>query len=229
MTGVYWLIFFIAQHRVLTGAALIAVAVAIAVLLVIRRRRIAAGAAIATAIVLAMVNGFLGSGLANALVYQHGLAGQARDVGSHNTFAKLNKNSAWIYAYTVLITGADGQVIRTEFRAYDTILYPRFDGAITSADYPSKLGDVFDVRYLPGHPDAFVIVTDDESPWASGHRCDGFVNAVGDLKYKFDPDPTNPQYRPQYSAAIRALIASGCVTDADQIQTLRQTLAGLGQ
>jgi hypothetical protein len=224
-----YLIYYIGHHVVLTGAVLMAISAVAAVFLFRARKPLPAIAVIAVMLVLAFVNGFAGAGFANGLVYTQGQSGQAKTVGSENTYAKLNRRSgAWIYQYEVLITAPGGQVIRTRYRGYTRVLYPAFDYPVTSADYPSHIGDVFNVRYLPGHPDAFVIVTNDHSPWAAPHACKQVSGDLSRIKHKYDPDPTNPKFPPQYIAAIHAYLASGCATDPAEVATLRQTLTTLG-
>ena len=223
-----YLVFFIGHHVVLTGVVLLALAALGAVLLFRAKKPLPAIGIIAAALVLAVVNAFGGAGFANGLVYAHGQPGQARTVGRENTYAKLNKRSgAWIYQYEVLITARDGQIVRTRFRDYTRVLYPAFTYPVTSADYPAQIGDQFNVRYLPGHPEAFVIVTNDHSAWAGPHACRTVSNDLLRIKHKYDPDPTNPKYPPLYIAAIRAYLASGCETDAAQTASLNQTLATL--
>lgn len=66
------------------------------------------------------------------------------------------------------------------------------------------------MRYLNTAPCHFVIVMNDDSPWARTLRCDTLTQAVSDAgdKARFAPD--NAQYRAAYDAALSAARAEKC-------------------
>lgn len=56
-------------------------------------------------------------------------------------------------------------------------------------------GVTFNVRYLPNHPDAFLIVTDDESAYVRELRCADVGRRAEEARARADFEPQNAAVR----------------------------------
>lgn len=155
------------------------------------------------AVVLAVVNLIFGTDIADRLIYHAGVAGSGVVTASRATASQYNSRT--VFAYTVLIRAADGNVVETEFESWDFNVYPHQN--LTT--YPGR-GDVFTVRYLKHAPQTFVIVADDDSPWARGLRCGALNRSVGDAAAKANFAPDNASYKDAYVQAVTAAQQAGC-------------------
>jgi hypothetical protein len=180
---------------------------------------LAASGAVAAALVISIANGMFGGGLADALVYRHGLTGQAMTVG--HTGDRVGGRYSRDSACEVVILTRDGRTVRGRFQGDDAILYPRSSEDLTGADYPTRVGDAFHVRYLADDPDAFVIVTDDQSAWASARRCRRLAQDVWRASNSIAADGRRPEQTPAYVAAVEAYLAGGCGGEGRNLQALR--------
>jgi hypothetical protein len=154
----------------------------------------------------AIVNLVMGADWADGLIYRHGIPAQATITGSFPT--NIIYNNQDVVGFHVLIRPADGSVMETSFRTDDFNVYPPRN----RTRYPDT-GDVFTVRYLPGHPDAFVIIRNDDSPWATRLRCEGLAVEADQADHKVKFAPGNMAFRRVAQAAQAALQASGCQVD----------------
>ncbi len=154
----------------------------------------------------AIVNLVMGADWADGLIYRHGIPAQATITGSFPTNTIYNNQD--VVGFHVLIRPADGSVMETSFRTDDFNVYPPRN----RTRYPDT-GDVFTVRYLPGYPDAFVIIRDDDSPWATRLRCEDLAAKADQADHKVNFAPGNMAFRRAAQAAQAALQASGCPVD----------------
>jgi hypothetical protein len=154
----------------------------------------------------AILNLVMGADWADGLIYRHGIPAQATVTGSFPTNTIYNNHD--VVGFHVLIRPADGSVMETSFRTDDFNVYPPRN----RTRYPDT-GDVFTVRYLPGHPDAFVIIRNDDSPWATRLRCEDLAAKADQADQKVNFAPGNMAFRRASQAAQAALQASGCPVD----------------
>ncbi len=154
----------------------------------------------------AILNVIIGPDWVAALIYRYGHQAQATVTGTFPTNDIDNNQS--VVGFHVLIRPADGPIVETTFRSDDFNVYPPRN----RTRYPD-IGDVFAVRYLPGHPDEFVILRDDGSPWSKRLRCEDLAVTAGqaDQKARFSPD--NLAFRQATQAAHAALQSAGCQAD----------------
>lgn len=154
-------------------------------------------------IAFAVLNLSFGTEISDALIYHFGAEGRATITGSHSTGNVYNDHN--VRSYDVLIKKADGTVVEAGFEDDDFNVYPSHNATI----YPG-VGDQFKVRYLEHFPQDFVILGEDDSPWAHEMRCEklGDVRAEAEAKLKFAPDISS--YRKAVDAAVQAETAAGC-------------------
>jgi hypothetical protein len=140
------------------------------------------------------------------LIYHAGVAGSAIVTASYETDVQYNRHD--VRGYTVLIRTAEGRVVETGFEDDDFNGYPPHN----ATTYPAR-GDVFTVRYLKHAPRTFVIVADDDSPWAHGLRCYVLGRTVSDATAKAHFAPEDASYKEAYARAISAAKQAGCEAD----------------
>ena len=153
----------------------------------------------------AVGNLMFGTWISGILVNVIGAEGQATITGSHGTGTVYNSHH--VRAYDVLIRTADGRTIESGFEDDDFNVYPHHN----ATTYPGK-GDEFNVRYLQHYPGDFVILGEDDSPWAHSLRCNRLAGTLdkAERKLRFAPDISS--YREAASAAKTAETAAGCET-----------------
>lgn len=141
-----------------------------------------------------------------ALIHRFGNQAPATATGRFTTNDVYNNQD--VAGYHVLIRAADGNVFETTFRTDDFNVYP----SRNTTRYPN-VGDVFTVRYLPGHPDDFVIVRDDGSPWSNRLRCEALAVSVGQADQKANFAPENQRFEQASRDARAAFQSAGCQAD----------------
>jgi hypothetical protein len=110
--------------------------------------------------------------------------------------------------FNVQIKTADCVIVDTTFEDDDFNQYP-FSNTFVD---PSP-GDQFNVRYLPTFPQDFVIITNDDSPWARHLACGRLEQKMFEAERKYQFADRAPAYRRPYIDAIEAAIAGGCFDD----------------
>jgi len=155
----------------------------------------------------AIFNMVAGEMVANTLIYHFGAAGSATITASEMTDVQYNNHD--VSRHDVLLRTADGKIVETSFEDDDFNVYP-FHNEVS---YPGK-GDRFSVRYLPAAPSHFVIVANDNSPWATGLRCNGLTDDIYTASEKMRFAPGNKAYQTAYHDAISTALNAGC--DASQ-------------
>lgn len=154
---------------------------------------------------IAVGNLVFGTWISGILVYVIGAEGEATITGSRGTGTVYNSHH--VRAYDVLIRTADGQTVESGFRDDDFNVYPHHN----ATTYPSE-GDEFNVRYLQHFPSDFVILGEDDSPWARGMRCSRLAGIRYKAERKLSFAPNVASYREAASAAGKAEIDAGCET-----------------
>jgi hypothetical protein len=120
----------------------------------------------------------------------------------------------------VQIKTADGKITETSFDDDDFNQYP-----VANTFIVPQPGDKFNVRYLSTFPQDFVIITNDDSPWARGLACNSLEQNVLEAERKYEFGDRGPAYRGPYIDAIEAAIAGGCYDDnADLLQAYRNKI-----
>ena len=168
-------------------------------------------------IVLAFLNLFFGTGIAARVVHAFGEKGAATITGSYGTSTQYNNHD--VVGYHVLLKTADGKVVETSFEDDDFNIYPPKN----TVTYPG-VGDHFTVYYLRWFPGDFIIVDNDDSPWASALHCQKLRDKVQEANAKYEFDRGNTSYRSAYVALINELIAGNCVADESERDEFRHDI-----
>jgi hypothetical protein len=171
----------------------------------------------AVVVALALVSVFFGTEIAVGVVHAFGEKGTATITGSYPTSTVYNNHD--VAGYHVLLKTADGRVVETSFEDDDFNIYPSKNAVI----YPG-VGDHFTVYYLRRFPDDFIIVDNDDSPWAAALRCGKLRDAVQEANAKYEFDRSNTSYRTAYIAVINQLLADKCVIGESELNAFRHDI-----
>ncbi len=171
--------------------------------------------------VLAFLSVFFGTDVAANILHGFGEKGSATITGSYGTSTVYNDHN--VVGYHVLLRTADDKVVETSFEDDDFNIYPPKNSVV----YPG-IGDHFTVFYLRSFPEDFVIVDNDDSPWAAGLRCSGLRDHVQEANAKYEFDRSNANYRADYIALINKLLAEKCVSDDDEVDAFRHDIENVG-
>jgi len=146
---------------------------------------------------------FLGSAIATSLVHRYGVDGEGVVTGRFDTGAMYNDEP--VQGYRVLVRTRGDRTVQTGFRSDTFNVYPPENGVA----YPLP-GVRFTARYLPDYPEDFVIIADDESPWAHSLRCSRIEGRARELTVKLQFSATDPTYRREYDETLAAVRAARC-------------------
>ncbi len=147
---------------------------------------------------------FLGSTIATNLVYHYGVTGEAIVTGRFGTGAMYNDEP--VEGYRVLIRTGQGDTVETGFQSDSFNVYPTSN----EVTYPSS-GVTFTVRYLPDYPKDFVIISNDDSPWARSMRCYRLNERAQELKAMREFASNKDQdFNRRYEEALADARADGC-------------------
>ncbi len=151
----------------------------------------------------AVLNLLFGTWVSGLIVYSLGAEGQATITGSHSTGTIYNSHR--VNGYDVLIRTSDGRTFESSFEDDDLNVYPHYNATA----YPGE-GDEFNVRYLRRFPTDFIILGEDDSPWAHGLKCLRLaeVRSEAESKSRFAPDVA--AYRKAVVEATSAETSAGC-------------------
>lgn len=169
---------------------------------------------------LVIFNTFQGPAISASLLYKVGVKGTAQIIGNYDTDIQYNNRN--VQGHRVLIRTAENRTIETGFEDDDFNVYPSSNGV-----YYPEVGDVFTVHYIKTYPKDFVIVSNDDSPWAAAQRCIGLQKKLREAKNKYDFDTSNPSYRSAYKSAIRSFIGGKCYSDEDDLNEYFQDIANV--
>lgn len=217
MDILWHVIYFFATSKFLTLFIAI-VAVPIVIGLSVWKRRLAKYYAILP--VLAFANLFFGTDIAANVKHSYGEKGSATITGSYDTATVYNNHN--VVGYHVLLRTTDDKVIETSFEDDDFNIYPPKNSVV----YPG-IGDHFTVYYLRGFPKDFVIVDNDDSPWARQLRCGRLRNDMKEANAKYEFDRSSSNYRADYIALINKLLAEKCVGDDDEVEAFRHDIENI--
>jgi hypothetical protein len=152
-----------------------------------------------------------GHGINSRLIHWAGKPGKAEVISSYRTSTRYNNHD--VIGYRVLIRTQEGKVIQTGFADDDFNVYPSHN----SVSYPQQ-GDRFNVRYLEHFPGSFIIITNDDSPWALALQCGDWKHQLDEARSKFEFDRSNQQFKKAYIQAIQNYISKRCYTDTLDLQ-----------
>ncbi|MGI4834955.1 MAG: hypothetical protein ACRYFK_15995 [Janthinobacterium lividum] len=155
----------------------------------------------------AVLNVFFGSMLAARLVYRAGATGRGEVISSYGTSTQVNSHN--VVGYRVLLRTQQGQTVPASFEDDDFNVYPPANSVV----YPG-VGDQFTARYLPDYPQDFVIVTNDNSPYAHQLGCAALLDSLHAARRTHEFDLANTTSKQAYRILIRRVIAQGCYTDS---------------
>ncbi len=166
---------------------------------------------------------FAGPYLVARLLYTVGQTATAQVIDTYAT--SISANDRNVVGYHVMIRDG-GTILMTRFEDDEFNMYPVPD----AFSYPQP-GMDFTVRFLRGYPRDFVIVTDDDSPWAHRQRCDALSLRVVEARGKFNFAGGAVAFRAPYVAAIDAYLGQGCAAEAQSAAAFRddqrRALAGV--
>ena len=158
-----------------------------------------------------VVNVLIGSYTATVVVYNVGEKGTAKITGSHRTGSRYNHRD--VRGYNVLIRTSENAVVESYFEDDYFNVYPPSN----QVWYPPA-GVVFTVHYLRSFPGDFVIISNDDSPWASSLRCMKLIRKLNEAKAKYYFDTAKEPYRLAYIDAIHEYIDGKCYASDGELQ-----------
>ena len=145
--------------------------------------------------------------LSDWLLYRVGQTATAQVTGTYATWTEINDHD--VVGYNVLIRVAPDKLVESRFEDDEVNVFPPAD-----FDYPQP-NETFDVRYVPGFPRDFIILTDDDSPWARRQRCNDVSLRLTAAQQRYDFAHGAIPYRQPYVAAIDAYLQQGCAGGAE--------------
>lgn len=157
------------------------------------------------------INFFVGHYINASLIHWAGEKGVAKITDSYDTGVQYNRHN--VDGYHVLIRTPQGKIVETSFEDDDFNVYP-YHNTVT---YP-PVGIEFHVSYLKHFPTAFVIIANDDSPWANERHCIQLKNNYAEAMNKYSFDRSNLQYRKACITAIQNIIRNHCYTDSTDLK-----------
>ncbi len=145
-----------------------------------------------------------GSKLSTEMIYANGESGEATVTGSFPTGTLYNEEP--VIGFNVLIRTADGKLVKSSYRTDSFNVYPPSRVTI----YPS-VGARFNIRYVAGHPELFVIVANDDSPWARKRACDSVLRVVATAQQEAQFAGADPSFEAAVDHAIAKAREAGCL------------------
>jgi hypothetical protein len=171
--------------------------------------------------VLAFLGAFFGTDIAARILHAFGEKGSATITGTYGTSTVYNNHD--VVGYHVLLKTADGKVVETSFEDDDFNIYPPKNSVV----YPD-VGDHFSVYYLRWFPKDFVIIDNDDSPWATALHCRHLNKELQEANAKYEFDRNSEAYRTAYIDSINKLLAEKCVSDDDEINAFHHDIENIG-
>jgi hypothetical protein len=166
----------------------------------------------------AILNMIFGMTVATHAVHAYGVKARATITGSYDTGVQYNEQN--VMGYHVLMNTAEGRVVETSFEEDDFNVYPPHN----ATRYPG-VGDKFSVQYLKAFPNDFIIVSNDDSPWAAHLRCSALGDRMSQAEAKYNFAPETPAYRTEYVDASQAYLSGNCSANDSETQSIQQNLA----
>jgi uncharacterized membrane protein YwzB len=167
-----------------------------------------------------LLNIVVGTYISSYIIAKIGVTGSAQVTSTYGTSTVYNNQ--YVIGYNVQIKTADGKIVETSFEDDDFNEVPAANTFVAPGP-----GETFNVRYLPSFPQDFVIITNDDSPWARGLACQSLEQRVFEAERKYEFADRAFSYRDPYIDAIEAAIAGGCYGNADILQTYRNKIEAM--
>jgi hypothetical protein len=166
---------------------------------------------------ISLVNIITGSSLAANIVYSVGEKGAAKVTSNRSTGSRYNGHD--VQGHNVLIKTSGNEVVESYFEDDYFTVYP----SSNAVRYPGP--DIaFTVHYLRSFPQDFVIVSDDDSPWALSLRCAKLGQMLNEARAKYDFDPASGPYRQSYVDSIHQYIDGKCYSNDAVLQGYRRII-----
>lgn len=159
-------------------------------------------------------NFLVGPLLCDWLLYRTGQTAAAQVVGTYETSTEINDRD--VVGCYVLVRDTRVNVFPSRFEDDEFNILPPSDFS-----YPRR-GESFGVRFLPGFPRDFIILTDDDSPWTRRQRCDVLSLRLSDAEQRFEFARGAQAFRMPYVAAIDAYLDQGCAGPEPSPESFRQ-------
>jgi hypothetical protein len=147
-----------------------------------------------------------GSILLGKLIYRAGDTGIAFTVSIKPTNNRIQGTCRFIDEHSIILETKDGIKYETTFEDCDANIFP---DPKNTFGFPS-IGEKFSVKYLKNYPKAFVIISDDDSPYAKRLRCRHLRKVYDEAKLILNCDNLNPGYKEKYIKARDEYIKNGC-------------------
>ena len=147
-----------------------------------------------------------GSILVGKLIYREGDTGSAFTVSVKPTNTRIQGNFLFINEHSIILETKDGIKYETTFEDCDANIFP---DPKNTFGLPS-IGEKFSVKYLKNHPKVFVIISDDDSPYAKNLRCRHLRKVYDEAKRILECDSLNSGYKEEYIKAKDEYIKNGC-------------------
>lgn len=155
-------------------------------------------------VIYGFINVFFGISIAGAFINSMGERGTATTFNITQTNNQFN--NYWINEHSVIITTNDNEKVEANYFDDSFNLYPKPKQGYV---YPT-LGETYGVRYLKRNPKAFVIITNDDSPYAKRLKCNFIMSKYNEANLKFNADPSNEKYEAELSKLKAEVQESGC-------------------
>ena len=214
------ILFFLSHHFILAMPLIILACGTLGVLLAVWRKQGAWLALLVFGFLLGMANVFTGH-IANALFLNAvGVNGTAVITHETETNSMLNDHNIW--QYDAVLKTADNRDIVTTFDDMSASIYP-----IRNAILIPPQAQPFAVKYVPGYPRNFVILSD-QSTYGKQRLIQQDLQPVEKAAAQLAVSPNNPAFIAEYRSALKTFIATHR-NDADPaiINDCEQKLAAL--
>lgn len=155
-------------------------------------------------IIYGFLNIFIGNLIAGIIINKVGEFGSAVTVSIKQTNNQYN--DYWIYEHLIILETNDGSIYETSFEDADFNIYPEPEQGYI---YPS-IGEKYTVKYLKRNPKAFIIVSNDNSPFAKRIRCQNLKVLYDEAKLKLMYDSLNTDYKEKYNKLRNDYFNNGC-------------------
>jgi hypothetical protein len=175
--------------------------------------------AVVSVILLGLLGGIVGILLFAIInvIRPHAIDGELMNAYGKHTEGKVVRveatsnlhNKQRVMRHYVIFKTEDGQNIDTYFETWDFNIYP----AANSVSYPGR-GETFGVLYLPSHPTAFLILTEDGSPYSKSRECGDILSELEAARIKFEFDPKDATYKREFEQATQKAVRAKCVGSA---------------
>lgn len=145
-----------------------------------------------------MLNLFAGHLVRNPLLKKIGSPGEGMIVAQSQTNTRYNDKT--VLRFDVMIKGKQAKPVATycESADFNITPEPHEDGYIWPAT-----GKKFNVRYLPEYPQAFVIISDDNSEYSTSLKCGRSADQQRKLRAQLSMDAGNSQYQQELADAMQ--------------------------